>query len=87
MRFTVFIFSLLTIISVLPHITLFLRHGGDFVGYFLRGELDVVHEGLLGLVSADVRHLDNGEFVEEIHIGDATASGCVGGHTFIARAS
>ena len=36
----------------LPHIILFLGHGGDFVGYLLGGKLDVVHEGLLGLVSA-----------------------------------
>lgn len=49
--------------TILPHIALFLRHGGDFIGYLLGGELDVVHEGLLRLVTADVHHLENGVFV------------------------
>ena len=47
----------------LPYITLFLRHGGDFVGYLFGGELDVVHEGLLCLVAADVHHLEDGVLV------------------------
>ncbi len=29
----------------------------DFIGNLLGGEFDVVHEGLLGLVTADVHHL------------------------------
>lgn len=67
-----------------PHIILFLRHGGDFVGYFLRGEFDVVHEGLLRLVTADVHHLENGVFVAQIHIRDAGAPGSVTCHAVIA---
>lgn len=30
--------------AVLSHIILFLRHGGDFVGYLIGGYLDMVHE-------------------------------------------
>ena len=56
---------------MLPHIILFLRHGGDFVG----GEFDVVHESLLGFVAADVHHLDNVIFVVQIHISASGASG------------
>lgn len=37
--------------------------GGDFVGYLLGGELDVVPEGLLRLVATDEHHLNDGEFV------------------------
>lgn len=72
-------------IAVLPHIALLLRHGCDFVGYLLGGELDVVHEGLLRLVSADVHHLEDGVLVAQIHIGDAGASGGVACHVVIAR--
>ena len=72
------------IINVLPHIVLFLRHCGDFIGYLLGGELDVVHEGLLCLVTADVHHLENGVLVAQIHIRDAGASGCVTCHAVIA---
>ena len=43
----------------LPHIILFLRHGGDFIGYLFRGELDVVREGLLRLGEADDFHLED----------------------------
>ena len=46
------------------------------VGYFVRGEFDVVHEGLLGFVAADVHHLFNGVFVGEVHIGDTICEGC-----------
>ena len=35
----------------------------DLVGYFVGGEFDVAHEGLLGFVTADVHHLDDGKFV------------------------
>ena len=59
----------------LPHIILFLRHGGDFVGYLLGGEFDVVHEGLLRFVSADVHHLYDGEFVGEVHVSNEIAVG------------
>ncbi len=72
-------------ILVLPHVILFLGHGGDFIGYLLGGELDVVHEGLLGLVAADVHHLEDGVLVAQIHICDAGASGGVARHTFVAR--
>lgn len=48
---------------------------GDFIG----GQLDIVHEGLLGFMTADVHHLDNGVFVGEIHISDAAPPGSVGG--------
>lgn len=41
----------------LPHIALFLGYGGDFISYLLGGELNVVHKGLLSLVTADVHHL------------------------------
>ena len=57
----------------LPHIILFLRHGGDFVGYLLGGEFDIVHEGLLGLMAADVHHLENGVPMAQIHVGNAGA--------------
>ncbi len=69
----------------LPHIILFLGHGGDFVGYLLGGEFDIVHECLLCLVAADMHHLEDGVPVAEIHIGDAGASGGVACHTLIAR--
>ena len=69
---------------LLPHLILFLRHGGDFIGYFLGGELDVVHEGLLGLVTADVHHLEDGVFMIEVHICDAGASGGMACHAVIA---
>ena len=36
-------------------------------------------------MSAYVHHLDDSEFVGEIHICNATAPGCVGGDTIIAR--
>ena len=36
-------------------------------------------------MSADVHHLDDGEFVGEVHVGNAAASGGVGGDTIIAR--
>ena len=49
------------------------------IGDFIRGEFDVVYKGLLGLVSADVHHLKDGEFEGEVHIGNATVAGCVGG--------
>ena len=71
-------------IAVLPHIILFLRHGGDFVGYLLGGEFDVVHEGLLCLVTADVHHLKNGVLVTQIHIGNASTSGGMACHAVIA---
>ncbi len=67
---------------VLPHLAVFLGSGGDFVGYLLGGEFDVVHEGLLSLVAADVHHLDDVVFVAEIHIGDSGASGGVARHAF-----
>ena len=34
-------------------------------------------------MSADVHHLNDGVFVGEVHIGDSTASSCVGGDTGI----
>ena len=68
-----------------PQLALFLRHGGDFIGYLLGGELDVVHEGLLGLVPADVHHLEDGVLVAEVHVRYAGASGSVTRHTFVAR--
>ena len=71
-------------ISLLPHVALFLGHGGDFVGYLLRGELDVVHESLLRLVAADVHHLKDGVSVAQIHIGDTGASGYVTCYTLLA---
>lgn len=46
--------------------------------------LDVVHEGLLCLVAADVHYLEEGVLVAEVHIRDAGASGCVVCHTFVA---
>ena len=46
---------------------------------------DVVHEGLLGFVAADVHHLDNGVFVRQVHIGNATASGGMGSDKVVAR--
>jgi hypothetical protein len=49
-----------------------------------RRELDVVHESLLCLVAADMHHLNDGEFVGEIHIGNATAPGGVGGDAIVA---
>ena len=52
---------------ILPHIILFLGHGGDFVGYLLGGEFDIVHECLLCLVAADMHHLEDGVPVAEIH--------------------
>ena len=70
----------------LPQLVVFFRHGGDFVGYLLGGELDVVHEGLLCLVAADVHHLENGILVAQVHIRDSDASGGVTRHTFVARA-
>lgn len=73
-----------SVVAVLPHIVLFLRHSGDFIGYLLGGELDVVHEGLLRLVAADVHHLENGVLVAEIHICDASASGGVACNAVIA---
>lgn len=69
----------------LPHLAIFLGSGSDFVGYLLGGELDVVHEGLLSLVTADVHHLDDVVFVTEIHVGDSGASGRVARHAFEAR--
>ena len=78
--------------KVLPHFAVFLGSGGDFVGYFVGGEflagqavsrLDVVHEGLLGLVAADVHHLDDGVFVRQIHVGNAAASGGMGSETVV----
>lgn len=59
---------------------LFLGHGG----YLLGGKLDVVHEGLLCLVAADVHHLEDGVPVTEVHIRDAGASGGVARHAVIA---
>ncbi len=35
-------------------------------------------------MTADVHHLNDGEFVGEIHIGNATASGGVSSHAIIA---
>lgn len=70
---------------LLPHIILFLRQGGDFIGYLLGGELDIVHEGLLRLVAADMHHLKNGVLMAEIHIRDVGASGGVACHTLVAR--
>ena len=69
----------------LPHLAVFLGSGGDFVGYLLGGEFYVVHEGLLGLVTADVHHLDDVVFVAQVHVGDSGASGGVARHTFEAR--
>lgn len=43
--------------------TVFLGSGSDVVSYFLGGEFDVVHEGLLGLITAYVHHLDDIVFV------------------------
>lgn len=68
----------------LPHIVLFLGHGGDLVGYFLGGESDVVHKGLLRLVAAYVHHLEDGVYVAQIHIRDAGASGGEACHAVIA---
>lgn len=70
--------------AILPLIILFLRHGGDFIGYIFGGEFDIVHEGLLRLVTADVHHLENNVFVAQIHIGDSSTSGCMAGHAVIA---
>lgn len=67
-----------------PHIILFLGHGGDFIGYIFGGEFDIVHEGLLRLVAADVHHLEDGVLVAEIHICNASTSDCMAGHTVIA---
>lgn len=72
------------LLQCLPQLVVLLGHGGDFIGYLFGGELDVVHEGLLCLVSADVHHLKNGVLVAEVHIRDAGASGSVARHTFIA---
>ena len=58
--------------------------GVDLVGDFIGGELDVVHEGVLGFVAADVHHLDDGVFVSQIHVGDSAAPGGVGGHAVVA---
>lgn len=43
----------------LSHLILFLRHGGDFIGYVFRGKFDVVHECLLSLAAADGYHLED----------------------------
>ena len=40
--------------EISPHLALFLGHGGNFIG----GQLNIVHDGLLGLVAADLHHLD-----------------------------
>ena len=48
------------------------------------GEFDVVHEGLLGFMTADVHHLYDGVFVCVAHIGDSAATRGVGGHAVIA---
>ncbi len=45
---------------------------------------DVVHEGLLGFVAADVHHLDDGVFVRQVHVG-ASASGSVGCDAIVSR--
>lgn len=68
-----------------PHLTLFLRHCGDFIGYLFGGEFDVVHEGLLGFVAADVHHLEHRVFVGEVHIGDSCSSGGIRSYTSITR--
>lgn len=49
-----------SVVAVLPHLILFLRHGGDFIGYPLGGELDVVHENLLCFVAADAHYQEDG---------------------------
>lgn len=71
--------------KVLPHLTIFLGSGSDFVGYLLGGEFYVVHKGLLSFVTADVHHLDDVVFVAEVHVGDSCASGSVACHAFEAR--
>ena len=53
--------------------------------YLIGGEFDVVHEGLLGLMTADVHHLYDSEFVGEVHTGNTTAPGGVGGDAIVAR--
>lgn len=35
-------------------------------------------------MTADVHYLNDGEFVGEVHIGNATVSGSMGGHAIIA---
>lgn len=50
-----------------------------------RRELDVVHESLLCLVAADMHHLNDGEFVRQVNIGNTTASGGVGSDAIVAR--
>lgn len=69
----------------LPHLAVFLGSGGDFVGYLFGGEFDVVHESLLGLVTADVHHLYDVVFMAQIHIGDSGSSGGMARHAFEAR--
>lgn len=70
---------------ILPHFVGFLGPGGDFIGYLLGGEFNVVHEGLLSLVSADVHHLDDVVFMAQIHVGDSGTSSGVARHAFEAR--
>lgn len=68
-----------------PYLGAFLRGSGDFIGNLFGGKLDVVHESLLGLVAADVHHLEHGVAVAEIHIGYAGATGGMRGDAGIAR--
>ncbi len=68
-----------------PHLAIFLGSGGDFVGYLLGGKFDVVHEGLLGFVAADVHHLDDVVFVAQVHVGDSGTSGGMARHAFEER--
>lgn len=68
----------------LPHLILFLRYGGDFIGHLFGGQLDIVHDGLLCLVAADVHHLEDGVLVAEIHISNAGAPGSETCHAVIA---
>ncbi len=50
------------------------------IGNFLRRELDVVHKGLLCLMTTDVHHLYDSEFVGQVHIGDTATPGGIGSH-------
>ena len=46
--------------------TVFRGSGGDVDSYFLGGEFDVVHGGLLGLMTAYVHHLGDVVFVIQV---------------------
>ncbi len=56
----------------------------NLVGDFVRGEFDVVAEGFLCFVAADVHHLEDSEFMGEVHVGYAAASGSMSGYAVVA---